>query len=167
MKATLIVLLLLVNATAWAQGDAPDCEFCDGVRDYGCLAVADITSRTGCTSRNFTVSCAGTYTLTAKVECSGNYKCEKCLATVNVYSGDTFLGNCHTSNCLAGDCDEVCSPAQGAGVYLTAGTYTLWVGLCPCTYSQCGTGAITDCDTNNCSAVGYVKWSGNSQCPAR
>jgi hypothetical protein len=169
MKAASVILVLIaLVGCARAQGNQPDRSFCEGVRDYGCSAILDLSSRDSCTSRHFTPPCDGWYSLTAKAECNSPYHCYACLATVNVYDGDQWLVNCHTSSCFFSHiCEETCS-GQGAGVYLTGHhEYVLWVGLRPCTGSQCGTGAINDCDHDHCSAVGYVISSGNPKCPDR
>lgn len=140
---------------AFAQGDAPDGDYCVKGTSYVCVETHDCLNTFGCSVVNFTVPCHTIYYLTAQVVCPDPYDCKYCQACANLYLETQFLGNGH-SPCQPDVCEQQGGPTE---VELKPDrTYTLYVCKIPCgaECSQC---------PSDCRAVAYVYYPGSS-CPS-
>ncbi|MBU0507920.1 hypothetical protein KKH27_03660 [bacterium] len=155
---SLLSVLLSICAVGLAQAQGIDaCAFAVSLRDDGCTEDHDCISPNGCSSKTFSVPCTQNYYIYAQAYCSGGVKCWWCQACVNIYDGDTFVANCHTTHCDGEECSYKCTTPEQLS---TGITYTLYVCLIPCVNHDCD-----DCDENYCHAEGCVA-SWDTPCPS-
>lgn len=155
MKSLLLIPLWLLAAGLAIAQDMDACAFAVSLKDVGCTEDHNCISPTGCSSTTFSVPCTQYYNITARTYCSGG-DCENCMSCVNIYNGDTWVANCHTTHCDLGECSYKCQTPQPLS---TGITYTLYVCLLPCVNNDC-----SDCG-EDCQAEGCV-FSYSTPCPA-
>jgi hypothetical protein len=147
----LILIVCCVSAFAWAQ----PCDYSAQTSDGTCTSNHNCTARNGCAVINFTPICTGWYNLEAWTGDGQSNCCYGAFnACVNVYDGDTYIGNCHVTNCDQGSCYYLCTDA----VCLTGGhQYQLYVCLIDCGGGTCGM-------PPPCTAYGKVKFRTSEAC---
>ena len=151
MRATFIMVIMLVmSAALWAQGDSPDCYQLVNGTDTGCSVTSCDGTQSGCSSYSFLATCTGTYYFDVWTTCT-NGDCGDCRTCCYLYESDHPISNCHTSNCDNGDCNETCTVTLQ-----TNHRYTLYVCLYHCPDEEGCANCNLSCTAHACLRFGQT-----------